>query len=486
MRTRTGTPGSLSSRRTFRDDVVGVLRRVKAGEAVSAELRTLAAFCLNLPGGDTPGDVFWGWGKALEALAMAVEWGPAVAAADLNPGRFRDAARAQADAILSGNEVAHWPPGLRDALNGLRTIDTPATARQLAEQLLRVALPVRMTWITMPAARERGRPTARSEDPPTRIAPVLVLLSIDDEYILSPLAIRPGAVYRLRVELRVLSWTEGADSLLVDFVSVLPQSILELPRAVLTPSLMAATTALQLRGALVNPDVPEEIITRAAYLGPGDQLRPARVIGHPRWRLTSFDPLTALPRNLPTVATHLLAMLRELDAKLPMLRREDRDAFFVLFESLLRYANRSMQRRRLTDAEPMKEAQFQAELKDHFAADREIGARLWEGTRIAGGITDLGLEGVALELKVSHETVELDDTAKFMSQAAHYGAGLDRPVSILCILDDSEKNSPPGTLANYMRWLYPKLHGMADPAYPSMVAVLIVPIRFPTPSEWSR
>ena len=39
---------------------------------------------------------------------------------------------------------------------------------------------------------------------------------------------------------------------------------------------------------------------------------------------------------------------------------------------------------------------------------------------------------------------------------------------------------------NYVGWLIPRLHGLDNPCYPSLVAVLIINTNLPVPSTWSR
>jgi hypothetical protein len=39
---------------------------------------------------------------------------------------------------------------------------------------------------------------------------------------------------------------------------------------------------------------------------------------------------------------------------------------------------------------------------------------------------------------------------------------------------------------NYIDWLKPRLHGLNDPRYPSLVGVLIINTNLPIPSAWSR
>lgn len=41
-------------------------------------------------------------------------------------------------------------------------------------------------------------------------------------------------------------------------------------------------------------------------------------------------------------------------------------------------------------------------------------------------------------------------------------------------------------IENYIDWLRPRVHGLDDPRYPSLVGVLIVNTNLPVPSAWSR
>lgn len=277
----------------------------------------------------------------------------------------------------------------------------------------------------------------------------------------------------------------NATAIVLEFVSILPRTMLDLQPVRVDRGATGAITHLQVRGTL-QLGASEEIVLRASYSTGSDGNARVSVVGNPRFKIATFDPATALPRNLPMVAQKHLEMLHELDAKAPNLPRADRDDFFTFFESLLRFAHRAIHDRRLAAQPRISEAAFQSELRAHLHADPGIGARHWEAPRLASGIADLGLGNVVLELKVEHDrVVTMERAAEFMSQPAHYAADIDRPVSILCILDDSKKENPPGSLANYMGWLVPSLHGLSDPRFPSLVAVVIVPIRFPRPSDWS-
>lgn len=478
-------PDDLSGRLTFRTDLSKVLAEVAAGTARSEDLTRAASAAGELPGGLVVGDVVWSIAEILYCLALAVQWEPAIANADPNPLRFRDAARHRADKVVAARGVNRWPPQLQAAVAGLSQLAAPGEIKGIAENLSATPIPARITAVTQPKPPPSQRQSSNHGEVAPQPSPILVLLSLDDQPIQSPLVVQPQYIYRMGVAVRVDAWPAGATAIALEFVSVLPRTMLDLQPVRIERGATTAITHLQVRGTL-QLGASEEIVLRASYCTEGDGATRVSIVGNPRFKIATFDPATALPRNLPMVAQKHLEMLHELDAKAPNLLRADRDDFFTLFESLLRFAHRAIHDRRLAAQPRIPEAAFQSELRAHLHADPGIGARHWEAPRLASGIADLGLGNIVLELKVEHDRiVTMDRSVDFMSQPAHYAADVDRAVSILCILDDSEKESPPGSLANYMGWLVPSLHGLNDPRFPSLVAVVIVPIRFPRPSEWS-
>ena len=64
--------------------------------------------------------------------------------------------------------------------------------------------------------------------------------------------------------------------------------------------------------------------------------------------------------------------------------------------------------------------------------------------------------------------------------------GRGSQLSVLVVFDHGRKQAPPGVIDNYIDWLRPRLHGLTDPRYPTLVGVLIVNTNLPIPSAWSR
>jgi hypothetical protein len=133
------------------------------------------------------------------------------------------------------------------------------------------------------------------------------------------------------------------------------------------------------------------------------------------------------------------------------------------------------------------EAQFHDELERRLRADNQLGGRLARRDAVAGGFDDLLHDDVIVELKVARtKAVTVDDCAQYLGQPVQYGVGRGSQLSVLVVLDHSNKSTPPGVLENYVGWLKPRLHGLDDPRYPSLVGVLIVNTNLPLPSTWSR
>jgi hypothetical protein len=472
---------SLSHRREVRLLATEAVTGIIDGCPDPLALETAAAATRGLPGGSIPGDIVWAYAEILSGLAMAVQWMPAMKRAESDSERFKTAAVLYSEGVLRYEDTL--PKRMRVATVALSQVQNEDSILRCAETLLGVSIPARITGITMTKNTPR---TIQEIEKPDQKPTVLVLLSTNGQMIRSPLAIKPNTLHELKVNARVTSWPRGAVALNVDFARTAVPSVLTMGNCAMTEDSLESDLSLILHSDLADPLVPLNIVTVASFQTKDGDWVSADVIGHPRFCITSFDPATALPLNMPTAAFELQQMVAELNIKKPSLTREDRQNLFVLYESLIRYANRVMQDDLSGLASRLREREFQTDLKKHLAADPNIGARLSEAQGKGGGRTDLGLENIVLELKVENDKeVSLESAHKYISQPSHYAAAGDRQVSILCILDNSPKKAPPATLGNYLGWLFPESHGLLDPTYPSMVAVIIIPIGFPEPSSWS-
>ena len=93
---------------------------------------------------------------------------------------------------------------------------------------------------------------------------------------------------------------------------------------------------------------------------------------------------------------------------------------------------------------PLKEREFQNYVRGYLRQRPEIGPRLEEHPRAAGGETDLSFVRIRLELKSENgRPLRLPDCQQFVGQTSTYAAGSDKRVAVLCVLDGSRKVKQP-------------------------------------------
>lgn len=193
------------------------------------------------------------------------------------------------------------------------------------------------------------------------------------------------------------------------------------------------------RGPTGGSTVDEAPMVRATSV-------PIDVRGHRRLALRALDPRLSPTTGFPVLDSHL-------DSIRTTARRAGfADCELAPFLALLS-AVAGLAQRAVTDAlypGAWTEADFQRDLRDRLRAMPHLGADLHEHPRAGGGITDLVLRGITLELKVDDakglgvaNTVE-----RFGQQAAQYVAASGRRCGLLVLLDVSAKDSAPGLVQN--------------------------------------
>ncbi len=460
---------SLGSLFGLRRDIDERLAAVARGRVV--EFNELAD---DLAEAREAGTAGWAMGGALRALDRAQRWEQAVADAEPEAERFRASARYLAEQTLATTPIDAWSPGLREALAILAALGSFEDPPRAAAALRRTAVSSPVTTLF-----ERPERWAPSEDPTEAPRPVVHLrFDLDERAVAWPLAVESNRVYRLGATAQVDAWPAGAERIEIALEGV-PSAVLSVsPIAI--PRGSPRSETYMVSHAEIGIDHPAELTATARFVGAGMD-EPARVVGHRQLRVTTLDP--GLATGQPFVAQKIVEMLGELSARIPTLPTKDRKDFVALLDATLAFASLALER---DDLVGIDERTFQRKLKLAFAQDLRIGRDIGEGSRLGGGVIDLVLRRVNEELKVMHEPVDIADAERLVGQPTQYGSATDSPVSILAVLDDSPKTEAPGIPANYVRWVYPRLHGAAQPAVPSMVAVVIIQVGYRLPSEWTK
>lgn len=464
-------------------DLVDALQAVAAGsrDAEGFE-RAVAAYGTAT---ETPdeNDIIGHFVEVLEALAYGVHGADAARQADDSAERQATASRLRAaDALEHVDE--RWPPGLQAAATELAAAADHAAVARAAARLSTVPLPPRITDLFR-GPDQRWRHSA-DEDSPQVPSPAALLIRLHGEPAMKPSILQPGALNHLEIEARVKEWPQESGLLEVNFIGVQDPNFLSAQSVCFTPGALTQPLEIYIAGERPAGDPPLEITARAEFIKNGKRI-PTRLIGNTTLQIVTFDPDTATPHNIPTAARRILEMTHEMDNAIPDISPTDQRDIRLLLEGVLRFSHTVLDDR-LGAAERINEAWFQRELKSFLQADSQIGARLEEKTRRAGGETDLVLGNIVQELKLEKtHGVTLDEAiTRHASQPVQYASAGDSQVSLLAVLDISPKRAPAGVVGNEVGWAYPAIASGPSPRLPSMVGVTVIRAGYPVPSAFSH
>jgi hypothetical protein len=118
-----------------------------------------------------------------------------------------------------------------------------------------------------------------------------------------------------------------------------------------------------------------------------------------------------------------------------------------------------------------------------------LGQDVQEHTAQAGGSTDIRYCGVIVELKVEKKNSDRKHMAqKYSSQVTQYAGVEARQVSILLVLDLTEKLKPTGDIRDDIFLQDVETHGGDDSVkkFPSKVFVFVINGNMKSPSHYSK
>ena len=465
-----------------RNALVDALDAIAGGSRDAGQLESALGGFRSASGSLNEGDVVWAFGELVEALSHAVRWTDAAWNAETDATRHATAARLRATQATSSADDL-WPNALREAAKQLEALEDHEVPAQIAARLVAIPLPPRLTDLYRPSDRRRAYATEPAQD---NVPVAAILIRLHGEPVMRPTVVQPGALHHFEVEARVSDWPERADALEIKFLSVHPRDVLNASDVRFTTDEMIQPLEIRVAGDRPPGDPPLKLTAHAAFVVNGEPSS-VHLAGNTTLEIVTFDPGTAEPLNIPTAARRLQQMMGELNNALPNLDTTIHRDAHLLLEALARFAHMFLDDR-LALHDDINEAWFQQELRYSLQSDHRIGARLDERVGRAGGVTDLLLGDVVLELKVEKQSaISLDEAcSRYAGQATQYASAGDCQVSLLAVLDVSPKRAPAGVMGNEMRWAYPETTSGQDPPFPSLVGVFVMRGGFPRPSDLSR
>ena len=469
----------LRAQLEIRRSVATVLRCIELGERPPHSPDDVAQQLLAVDRTASTGEDRWALAQAFRALDKAISWEPAVEAADASAAAYSEASRHIAVKALETPKRGAWSTAVIEALQIL------AQLKEFSEVNCAV-LTLRRAPITFSSdAVLKPKPPVFATQPPqeTPIIPTVHLkFTLDDRPVSWPMALQAGRLYGIKATAIMDEWPEECTNIKVNWENSVPNTVLERQGFSVSRDGECSESGYLIARAEIPSNRGVELVPLAEMHGANGARYETKVIGQRSLRINTFTP-SDLGLGLPMVAQRIVELIGELDARIPSLLASDRLNILHLLNAITRFAALANEQKELVG---ISEKGFQAKLKQGLTMDPQIGLRIQEAPKLGGGETDLILERIVNELKVSPSSVNLESASKLAGQPTQYASAGDCPVSMLTVLDDSPKTEPPGIQSNYMGWAYPQIHGVGSAHIPSMVAVIIIPIGFPVPSSWKK
>lgn len=375
-----------------------------------------------------------------------LEWRRAVLAAQPEADRFLRSAQERYRLWLDEYRDNPAVALLVAASAVVPAIDSVQQVLPIARSVALVPLPIAVFQAElMPPPRDSSESTARQEVP-VDLMVAFLKFQFDGRPAIELQHLSPGEVHDLEIEVRVSRWPAEQEALLLTPVSVEPKATYDFPSFRFERPAGDSPYTLQQRGRAVvllpqgMHARPFEFKYTAEFVPKRDE-QPVAVVGHRTLLIEGTD-----------IAKFQVCGYAELDRRLfdirDVLRRrggvpqsETADAL-LLMGPLCNLAGRAVQDAEFRGA--WSEAMFQEHVRAELRRNALIGSELDEHAHAAGGITDLSLRGIPVELKAERSLImSVDDCEKYFAQTVSYAVAKGKRTAILCVLDTSVKNSAP-------------------------------------------
>jgi hypothetical protein len=379
--------------------------------------------------------------------ALLVDWRRAVFDAEPDPDRFKRSALERLKLWRADNASKPSVGMMTEAITGLDEV-TLADVGPFCLKLARVPLPIGMREKRPNPFTIDGHTQREMQDREALIELHVAFLSftVDGAPADQIQFLTPHETHDLEIEVRVSRWPDGASELHLSAVSIESAGAYDLPKFVFVRPAGNAPFVVRQRGRAVIK-VAQALRAQpfefryAAEFSPKETEQPISVVGHRTLRIESIDLHRSPMTGYAALDSRLLDIRNRLRAISPM-PQGDLEAAMTMVVPISGLAARAVQDAIFPKA--ISEAEFQQLVRNELRRVPEVGSRLEEHARAAGGETDLSLSGIRLELKVVVDRrLILNDCQRFVEQAATYAVGSGKRLALLCVLDVSTKEQAP-------------------------------------------
>lgn len=445
------------------------------GVVVTGRLLDAVAHLLDAEGADLNAEV-------TQALAHRTAAARRAAAIDLDTYRDDDPLLSRARALRAVLAADPDPAAPLD----LGTVLTAAAG-----------LPAPLLFVRSPERQHGFGPwTPPAEPEPDSATVAVALVSIDDTLLTGPAIVDPALTHTLSLQVQTDPWPAWVERLDAELISTLNET--ELQRPALTwqrhqhtgdPDTYEGTGSLHVRYAVPTTQHAPPVLVRLTWRGTDEygnpKSQPLDIAGHREFRVRPHDPARDATTQYEVFDEHLLGIYEKLAAA--GYPHSQLQPFARLLNAISRAGLAMTWNKKYRRGQYVSERQFHDDLHAALLADATLEGRVERGTALGHGYLDTRHDGITAELKVARDRpVTPQSATKYIGQPTQYAAADGARLSVLVVLDMSQKVLPIGTPENYLFVLGPKQHGMTDPNSPSVVVTLVINGNLPVPSSWSR
>jgi hypothetical protein len=399
--------------------------------------------------------VYAAFAELLRITSLLIRWRQAVLSAEADADRFLRAAKEQQKLwVKEYGEAASARPLQRVAA---RVVEATAIAdaATICDELAATPLPVGIFSDPEPSyGHITGNKDIKADETPPELAVAFLKFSVNGEPARHIHHLTPGEAHDLEVEVRVSRWPTGATQLILQLVSIEPESAYDFPRFAIPcpegkpPFCLRARGRAILKVAQSLQAEPFEFRYTATFT-PTSVEQPVAVIGQ---RTLSIETVDIEKHSLTGYAgvDQKIVEIRNQIRKLGLIPSNDIRNAVTALQTLGNLSGRALQDalyQRCND-----EPAFQREIRADLRRDPRIGSELEEHARAGAGITDLSFRGIRIELKYEkHDVLLPADCDKFVEQTLSYVVGTGKRIGLLVVLDNSEKTEAPFPAEDGMR-----------------------------------
>lgn len=337
---------------------------------------------------------------------------------------------------------------------------------------------------------DTGVPQKKSPPPLVRI-----IAFLDSVPITTPQLILPGELYSLNFRVKGIGWPVSAESLQLTPLSTCPQEEYSLSRFELSRPTLSSDAEYQdevpghIKFISPQSSVFDDIVfrLRGAFKLSDGEFEDVPIIGHDEIRVRVVKPeghpLMGGNRRLDR---HIEELVVKLVKECPSIKSEIGDLVPMLQALnllLATYAQEAIFKGRNN----VLESEFHATVLHDLRI--QLGQDVQNHPNQAGGIGDVRFRGLIVELKVERDNGDRQKICrKYAAQPTQYAGVEARQVSILLVLDLTEKVSPPGDIRNDVLLVDVPAHGGRDATktHPSKAFVFVVNGNVKSPSDYSK